>query len=579
TNDDKREQELLGLKADIENIQSMIPKVKGIRADPTSCLLRVRCSTAVAPVLPLQQQQLLGAHILPSSTTVPAASASKSDDAALGFFEPPSPPASSPENGSVVSEVKGRVSRPFKVAVIGSGPGGFYTAHRILKQVPQSSIDMYEALPVPHGLVRFGVAPDHPEVKNVINTFDEVAENPNFRFIGNTSVGTFVTPGSKKADLEIADLAQHYDAILLAYGAHEDRILGVPNEKSLKGVMAARSFVGFYNGLPSEQDLAIDLSQTDTAVVIGQGNVALDVARILLTPLEELKKTDLTEKMIKILEDSTVKHVHIIGRRGPLEVAFTSKELREMLQLPGTTFHMDKNLLVSEMERAGKSLDRPRKRLMGLLEKGIKESKPNQPKSWSLQFLRSPLGFSGDGNGSSGTLKAVELGINRLEGEDHNRRAVPTGAKEELKCGLAFRSIGYKSVGIQGVPFNGRKGIVPNKDGKVVDENSNVVPGLYASGWLKHGPIGVIASTMADAYQTADTIISDWAQGEPMLNESLVEPSGGAPVLDILRSKGHKTVSYQDWKKIEQREFEMGTKLGKPREKFVTVEDMLKAID
>lgn len=157
--------------------------------------------------------------------------------------------------------------------------------------------------------------------QNVINTFDEVAENPNFRFIGNTSVGTFVTPGSKKADLEVADLAQHYDAILLAYGAHEDRVLGVPNEKSLRGVMAARSFVGFYNGLPSEQDLDVDLSKTDTAVVIGQGNVALDVARILLTPLEDLKKTDLTEKMIKILEKSTVKHVHVIGRRGPLEVS------------------------------------------------------------------------------------------------------------------------------------------------------------------------------------------------------------------------------------------------------------------
>ncbi|KAG0034060.1 hypothetical protein BGZ81_006401 [Podila clonocystis] len=467
-----------------------------------------------------------------------------------------------------------RVSRPFKVAVIGSGPGGFYTAHRILKQVPQSSIDMYEALPVPHGLVRFGVAPDHPEVKNVINTFDEVAKNPNFRFIGNTSVGTFITPGSKKADLEVADLAQHYDAILLAYGAHEDRVLGVPNEESLRGVMAARSFVGFYNGLPSEQDLDIDLSHTDTAVVIGQGNVALDVARILLTPLEELKKTDLTEKMIKILEKSRVKHVHVIGRRGPLEVAFTSKELREMLQLPGTTFHMDKNLLASEMERASKSLDRPRKRLMGLLEKGIKESKPNQPKSWSLHFLRSPLGFSGDGK--VGTLKAIELGINRLEGEDNNRRAAATGAKEELRCGLAFRSIGYKSVGIQGVPFDSRKGIVPNMDGKVVDENSKTVPGLYASGWLKRGPIGVIASTMADAYQTADKIISDWNQGEPML-ESL--SSCGTPVLDILRNKGHKVVSYQDWKKIEQKEFEMGAKLGKPREKFVTVEEMLKAIN
>ncbi|KAG0198417.1 NADPH-adrenodoxin reductase, partial [Mortierella sp. GBA43] len=155
---------------------------------------------------------------------------------------------------------------------------------------------------------------------NVMSTFDEVAQNPNFTFIGNTSVGTFITPGSPKATLEISDLQPHYDAILLAYDTHEDRLLGIPNEQSLQGVMAARSFVGFYNGLPSEQDTEIDLSQAETAVVIGQGNVALDVARILLTPLEELKKTDLTDKMIKILEKSRVKHVHVIGRRGPLEV-------------------------------------------------------------------------------------------------------------------------------------------------------------------------------------------------------------------------------------------------------------------
>ncbi|KAF9934360.1 hypothetical protein BGZ67_003869 [Mortierella alpina] len=438
---------------------------------------------------------------------------------------------------------------------------------------------MFEALPVPHGLVRFGVAPDHPEVKNVINTFDEVAENPNFTFIGNTSVGTYVTPGSKKADLEISDLQPHYDAILLSYGAHEDRLLGVPNEQSLKGVMAARSFVGFYNGLPSEQGLDVDLSQSETAVVIGQGNVALDVARILLTPLDELKKTDLTEKTIKILEKSRVKHVHVIGRRGPLEVAFTAKELREMLHLPNTTFHMDQDLLASEMERAGKTLDRPRKRLMGLLEKGIKESKPDQPKSWSLQFLRSPLAFTGTDESSGSQLKAIELGINRLEGDNNSRKAVATGAKETLDCGLAFRSIGYKSVGIQGVPFDERKGIVPNMDGKVLDAEQNIVPGLYASGWLKRGPIGVIATTMADAYQTADTIIADWTTGKPMLMADSSPKEGCKALLELLHSKGHRTVSYKDWKKIEQKEFDLGAKVGKPREKFLTVEEMLKVLD
>ncbi|GJJ78293.1 adrenodoxin-NADP+ reductase [Entomortierella parvispora] len=470
-----------------------------------------------------------------------------------------------------------RTSRPFRVAVIGSGPGGFYTAHRILKHVPQATVDMFEALPVPHGLVRFGVAPDHPEVKNVINTFDEVAENPNFTFIGNTTVGTFVTPGSRKANLEIADLRPHYDAVLLAYGAHEDRILGVSNEEKLKGVMAARSFVGFYNGLPSEQDLPVDLSRSDTAVVIGQGNVALDVARILLTPLEELKKTDLTEKTVKILEKSAVKHVYVIGRRGPLEVAFTAKELREMLQLPNTTFRMDEKLLASEMERAGKSLDRPRKRLMGLLEKGIKESKPDQPKSWTLMFLRSPLGFHGN---DQHELESIQLGINRLEGDAKSRKAILTEQQENLKCGLAFRSIGYKSIGIHGVPFDERKGIVPNMDGKVMDKDQNIIPGLYASGWLKRGPIGVIATTMADAYQTADTIIADWTRGEPMLNTNKETPkAGGKAILEKLSAQGHKTVSYQDWKKIEQKEFELGARVGKPREKFLTVEEMLKVLD
>ncbi|KAG0008764.1 hypothetical protein BGZ80_003075, partial [Entomortierella chlamydospora] len=437
-----------------------------------------------------------------------------------------------------------RSSDPFRVAVIGSGPGGFYAAHRILKHLPQASIDMYEALPVPHGLVRFGVAPDHPEVKNVMHTFDEVAQNPNFTFIGNTSVGTF-TDSSSKADLEISDLRPHYDAILLAYGAHEDRLLNVPNEQSLKGVMAARSFVGFYNGLPSEQNLEIDLSRTDTAVVIGQGNVALDVARILLTPLEELKKTDLTEKMVKILEKSRVKHVYVVGRRGPLEVAFTSKELREMLNLPDTTFHMDGDLLASEMERAGKTLDRPRKRLMGLLEKGIKESKPDQPKSFSLLFLRSPVGFQGGQDADSEHLKAIELGINRLEGENNNRKAVPTGEKETLDCGLVFRSIGYKSVGIKDVPFDERKGVIPNMDGKVLDADQKFVSALPCY----------------------------WTTGQPMLNggngngvETPTHKQGAKPILDLLHSRGHKTVSYQDWKKIEQREFELGAKTGKPRE-------------
>ncbi|KAI8358824.1 hypothetical protein B0O80DRAFT_495482 [Mortierella sp. GBAus27b] len=297
-----------------------------------------------------------------------------------------------------------------------------------------------------------------------MSTFDEVAQNPNFTFIGNTSVGTFITPGSPKATLEISDLQPHYDAILLAYGAHEDRLLGIPNEQSLQGVMAARSF-----------------------------------------------KTDLTDKMIKILENSRVKHVHVIGRRGPLEIQ-------------PTTFHMDEALLASAMERAGKTLDRPRKRLMGLLEKGIKEPKPNHPKSCS-----------------------------ESKGDLGHRKAVATGEMETLECRLAFRSIGYKSVGILGVPFDERKGIVPNMDARLF------VPD-----------------------QTGDTIVADWTGGQAMLNNDQEVPKDQRstnPVLDLLHSRGHKTVSYADWKKIEQKEFELGAKVGKPRETFLSVEEMLNVLD
>ncbi|KAG0235365.1 hypothetical protein BGW42_005344 [Actinomortierella wolfii] len=467
-------------------------------------------------------------------------------------------------------------SVPFRLAVIGSGPGGFYTAQRVLRRLPNAKVDMFEALPIPHGLVRYGVAPDHPEVKNVMSTFDEVAENPNFRFIGNTSVGTLNHPDAKPAALEMSDLQPNYHAILLAYGAPVDRTLGVPGEDRLKGVMGARTFVGFYNGLPSEQDLDIDLSKTDTAVVLGQGNVALDVARILLMPLEELKKTDLTENAIKLLEKSTIKHVHIVGRRGPLEVAFTAKELREMINLPDTTFHMDKELFESEMAKGGKSLDRPRKRLMSLLEKGMKESKPNQNKSWTLSFLRSPKAFK-DSPENPGVLSSIEFGINRLESQEGGpRRAVDTGKTEELKCGLAFRSIGYKSLGIKGIPFDDRKGIVPNIGGKVVDSQNNIVPGLYTSGWLKTGPVGVIVSTMAEAFQTAETLIEDVNSGAL----GPLEPKAGAePLMEKLKEKGVRTVSYQDWKKLEQIEFQRGAELGKPREKVLSVEEMLRLLD
>ncbi|KAL4210298.1 hypothetical protein CU097_006870 [Rhizopus azygosporus] len=454
-------------------------------------------------------------------------------------------------------------SRPFRLAIVGSGPAGFYTAHRLLKECPQIQIDMFDALPVPHGLVRFGVAPDHPEVKNVMTTFDKVAEDPRFRFFGNVPVG------SSNNGLSIKDLRDNFHAVLLSYGASEDKKMGIPGE-DLYGVESARTFVGWYNGHPSYRDLKLPLDDTDTAVVVGQGNVALDVARILLSPIDELRKTDITEYALEALSKSRIKHVHVVGRRGPVQVSFTSKELREQMSLPGVAFDADMDLIHREIEASQPiiSKNRPLKRLMSLLEKGSPNK--NTEKTWSTKFLRSPIEILG--NADHSRVQGIKYVINRLEGPLEQRKAVPTEEYETQECGIVLKSIGYRSVPIEDVPFDSRRGIIPNEYGKILDGEKEV-PGMYTAGWLKRGPTGVIVSTMTDAYETADTIVNDLQQDKEMLSGGSKD---GADGLDVtFKKRGIIPVSYSDWKKIEAAEFAIGEKLGKPREKFTTVEDML----
>ncbi|KAG0743977.1 hypothetical protein G6F57_006977 [Rhizopus arrhizus] len=468
---------------------------------------------------------------------------------------------------SIISRAFSTTSGPFKLAIVGSGPAGFYTAHRLLKEWPNSQIDMFDALPVPHGLVRFGVAPDHPEVKNVMTTFDRVAEDDRFRFFGNVSVGC------RERGLDIKELQNHFDAILLSYGASEDRKMGIPGE-DIYGVESARSFVGWYNGHPAFRDLKLPLDDTDTAVVVGQGNVALDIARVLLSPIDELRKTDITEYALEALSKSKIKHVHVVGRRGPVQVSFTSKELREQMSLPGVAFNADMDLIHREIEASQSimSQNRPLKRLMGLLQKGS----PNQntDKSWSAKFLRSPIEILG--NADRSRVRGIQYAINRLEGPLDQRKAVATGEFESDACGVVLKSIGYKSVPIPDVPFDARKGIVPNQYGKVLDGEKEV-PGMYAAGWLKRGPTGVIVSTMSDAYETADTIVDDLKNGKEMLQGGSKEGADG--LIPTLKDRGIMPVSYSDWKKIEAAEFALGERLGKPREKFSRVADMLSVLE
>ncbi|XP_034415310.1 NADPH:adrenodoxin oxidoreductase, mitochondrial [Cyclopterus lumpus] len=449
-----------------------------------------------------------------------------------------------------------------KVCIVGSGPAGFYTAQQLIKARQDVEVDIYERLPVPFGLVRFGVAPDHPEVKNVINTFTQTARQSRCSFYGNVDVGT---------DVSVEELRQAYHAVVLSYGAEGNRTMGVPGE-DLAGVHAAKDFVGWYNGLPSCRQLRPDLS-SETAVILGQGNVALDVARVLLSPLDILKMTDITQPALEALAESQVRRVLIVGRRGPVQVACTVKEVREMVNLPNARPEM----VGADFEgvaEALKDLPRPRKRLTELMLKtalevpGEKEQQRRSEAShaWGFRFFRSPVEILADPERSR--TAGIRLAVNRLEGSGEGARAVLTGEVEDVTCGLVISSIGYKSLPIDpSLPFDSRKAIVLNNMGRV-----QRAAGLYCSGWLKTGPTGVIATTMNNSFDTARSLVEDMDLGT--LDVSVVKP-GSQSVAALLEKRGVKPVTFSDWEKIDRVELSRGEAVGKPREKLLTVEEML----
>ncbi|XP_076227961.1 NADPH:adrenodoxin oxidoreductase, mitochondrial isoform X2 [Nomia melanderi] len=411
-----------------------------------------------------------------------------------------------------------------------------------------ATIIKVEKLPVPFGLVRFGVAPDHPEVKNVINTFEKTASNPRFQFIGNVNVGKDVT---------IKQLQEIYHAILLTYGAEKDKELNIPGE-NLNNVISGRRFVGWYNGVPADSNLKLNLD-VEEAVVLGQGNVAIDIARILLTPIDKLKNTDITSFALEQLSQSKVRKVSLVGRRGPLQVAFTIAELREIIKLDGCKTYWRAADFEGVKDVVG-TLARPRKRLTELMLKSVEETPTNTTpdiKELHPIFLRSPLEFLG-----SDSVDSIKLSINKLEGDNlHKQIAVSTSSFEKIPCGLAFRSIGYKSVQIdESVPFDTKIGCVKNAEGKVVDN-------IYAAGWVATGPVGVILSTMTNAFNVGALISKELSGVE--------NKPGSVGLRKILEQRGIYSVSYDDWKKIDRVECERGKKLGKPREKIVDINEML----
>ena len=427
-----------------------------------------------------------------------------------------------------------------RVAVVGAGPAGFYASQNILKNLPDSQVDIYEALPVPFGLVRYGVAPDHPEVKNCISTFTKVGLQDRVEFLGNTALGR---------DVRLADLLENYHAVLCTYGASQDRVLGVPGE-NLENVVSARDLVSVYNGAPGSEGTKVNLD-TDTVAIIGVGNVALDVARMILAPVEELRKTDVTDAWLELRAASRVKRVVIIGRRGPLNVSFTIKELREMIKLPGVSTNLrpeDFEGIQAELSK----LERPRKRLTELLLKSLQPppAEVATQQSWELRLWRSPVSVLGD---EMGRVRGLELGDTR-----------DPDLRETLECGTLVRSVGYISTCQDSdLPFHPERHLIPNTEGRV-----SQCPGLYTAGWLGTGPRGVIIDTMNTAFRVAANIVSDLkAQNLP-----------NKPGMTGLKASLENRTSWEDWKLLDEEEIRRGQLKGKLRDKIVSVEEMLEFI-
>ncbi|PVZ99183.1 hypothetical protein BB558_004800 [Smittium angustum] len=496
------------------------------------------------------------------------------------------------------------------VAIVGAGPAGFYTASKLLDKRPDVLIDLFEKLPIPYGLVRFGVAPDHPEVKSCSHKFDQVGMDPRVRYFGNVKVGLQGLPVEK--------LSEVYDAIVFSYGTSVDKKLGIPGENgfrhsklghNLGGIHSGRDFVNFYNGYPFVQDFFdtnfFASGVTNRAAVFGMGNVALDIARIMLLDIETLSKTDITNRAIEVLSNSKINHVDIIGRRGPIQSAFTTKELRELLTLPNVRLKIDstlfKNTVSTEQSKEAIRKSRPLKRKIELISKYIDEEIPNSPverlqdsmefsnssegKSWSLRFFESPLEALHPPTldlitDTFSSTQTIRLGKNSLVYDSDNKASiVSTGHSIDVSYDIAFRSVGYESRPIPGVPFNEKKNIIPNASGRILNPDSDkIIPKLYVSGWLKTGPNGVIANTMQNAFETANAISMDFEKSD--LNNLKYVPQKNTieKVDNTLKLLGafNNRVDYKSWMKIQEYEDSLGLKVGKPREKITLITEMLK---
>jgi ferredoxin/flavodoxin---NADP+ reductase len=448
---------------------------------------------------------------------------------------------------------------PLHVAIVGSGPAAFYAAGQLLSsEDPRVEVDLLERLPTPWGLVRLGVAPDHPQLKTASRVFEKIAARPGFRFFGNVEVGRDVTHDV---------LLELYDAVVYAVGSQTDRRLGIPGE-DLPGSWPATEFVAWYNGHPDYQHLQFDLSH-ERAVVIGNGNVALDLARMLALTRDELAVTDTTDTAIEAIVGSGIREIVVVGRRGPVQAAWTSTELGELGELADADASVDRDELqlepasVAELDGASNVVLRNVEILRDLAAR----SPSGKGKAVRLRFRLSPVAILGDER-----VEGIELARNRLEADDSGRvRAVPTDERETLECGIVFRSVGYRGTALAAVPFDDRAGAIPNAGGRVVDDAGAPIAGVYCAGWIKRGPTGVIGTNKKDAAETVELLLEDARA------DRLPKRAGVGTIDALLSERGVEVVTYSGWERIDAVERAAGEPQGRPRVKLCSWEELLAA--
>src|ERR671913_436414 len=456
-----------------------------------------------------------------------------------------------------MSEI-GTSERPLRVAIVGSGPWGFYGAGHLrkCKSHPDFCVqgDMFDRLPTPWGLVRGGVAPDHPNIKAVSRVYEKTAQHPEFRFHGNVELGR---------DISRAELADRYHAVIYAVGAQTDRRMGIPGE-DLPGSWAATEFVAWYNGHPDYRDLEFDLS-CERVAVIGNGNVAMDVARMLVLPREELEVTDTADHAIEALAGSNVKEVVVLGRRGPAQAAFTNPELLELGEMTDADVFVDPgDVELDPLSKAfieSEAAHTTAKKNVDILTGYAAREPLGKRRRIVLRFLVSPVEILG-----SDRVERIRFAHNELVEADGTIRARATDITEELDCGLVFRSIGYRGTQLPGVPFDEQTCTIPNDGGRVRDRT-----GEYAVGWIKRGPTGIIGTNKRDAQETVDTLLEDLDANRLGIPSDPDRDSLEA----LVAERQPDAVSYAGWQAVDRAEKEAGEPHGRPRVKLCSFDELL----